>query len=121
LAQNLVTHTSATLLHLIRFRPGAGAGSANPRIDMNYKDVTKRIPELQAAAKKVQSGELSGLRRLRAFTMPDVHALVSNLDMAMDEFKVRFDLSLSVLKNISIENDDIEMALRTTKDFYEKK
>jgi threonyl-tRNA synthetase len=40
--------------------------------------------------------------------------------MAMDEFKVRFDLCLSVLENIGIENSDIEMALRTTKDFYEK-
>jgi threonyl-tRNA synthetase len=52
--------------------------------------------------------------------MPDVHAFTSDLDMAMDEFKVRFDLSLSVLNNIGIDNNDIEMALRTTKDFYEK-
>ncbi len=52
--------------------------------------------------------------------MPDVHALVSDIDMAMDEFKVRFDLSLSVLQNIGIENSDIEMALRTTKDFYKE-
>jgi threonyl-tRNA synthetase len=43
-----------------------------------------------------------------------------DLDMAMSEFKVRFDLSLSVLKDIGIGNEDIEMALRTTKDFYEK-
>jgi threonyl-tRNA synthetase len=40
--------------------------------------------------------------------------------MAMDEFKVRFDLCLSVLRNIGIDNNDIEMALRTTKNFYEK-
>ena len=52
--------------------------------------------------------------------MPDVHAFTSDLEMAMDEFKVRFDLSLSVLKNIGIDAPDIEMALRTTKDFYEK-
>jgi threonyl-tRNA synthetase len=52
--------------------------------------------------------------------MPDVHAFTSDLDMAMDEFKVRYDLCLSVLKNLGIEKDDIEMALRTTKDFYEQ-
>jgi threonyl-tRNA synthetase len=40
--------------------------------------------------------------------------------MAMDEFKIRYDLCLSVLDKIGIENNDIEMALRTTKDFYEK-
>jgi threonyl-tRNA synthetase len=52
--------------------------------------------------------------------MPDVHAFTSDLTMAMDEFKVRYDLCLSVLKNIGIEKDDVEMALRTTKDFYEQ-
>jgi len=52
--------------------------------------------------------------------MPDVHAFVSDLSMAMDEFKIRYDLCLSVLKNIGIDIDDIEMALRTTKSFYEE-
>jgi threonyl-tRNA synthetase len=88
---------------------------------ISYKDLPLKIYELtRYSFRREQSGELTGLRRLRAFTMPDVHAFVSDLNMAMDEFKIRYDLSLSVLKNIGIENDDIEMALRTTKDFYEK-
>jgi threonyl-tRNA synthetase len=88
---------------------------------ISYKDLPLKIYELtKYSFRREQSGELTGLRRLRAFTMPDVHALVSDLQMAMDEFKVRYDLSLSVLKNLGIEKDDIEMALRTTKEFYEK-
>jgi len=88
---------------------------------ISYKNLPLKIYELtRYSFRREQSGELTGLRRLRAFTMPDVHSLVSNLDMAMDEFKVRYDLSLSVLKNIGIDIDDIEMALRTTKDFYDK-
>ncbi|KYK20317.1 threonine--tRNA ligase [Thermoplasmatales archaeon SG8-52-4] len=88
---------------------------------ISYKDLPLKIYELtKYSFRREQSGELTGLRRLRAFTMPDVHAFTSDMDMAMDEFKIRFDLSLSVLKNIGIENSDIEMALRTTKDFYEK-
>jgi len=88
---------------------------------ISYKDLPLKIYELtRYSFRREQSGELTGLRRLRAFTMPDVHAFTSDLDMAMDEFKVRYDLCLSVLENIGIENDDIEMALRTTKDFYEK-
>jgi threonyl-tRNA synthetase len=88
---------------------------------ISYKDLPLKIYELtKYSFRREQSGELTGLRRLRAFTMPDVHAFTSDLDMAMDEFKVRFDLSLSVLENIGIQNKDIEMALRTTKDFYEK-
>jgi threonyl-tRNA synthetase len=88
---------------------------------ISYKDLPLKIYEMtRYSFRREQSGELVGLRRLRAFTMPDVHALVSNIDMAIDEFKVRFDLSLSVLQNIGIENSDIEMALRTTKDFYKE-
>ena len=88
---------------------------------ISYKDLPLKIYEMtRYSFRREQSGELTGLRRLRAFTMPDVHAMVSDLDMAIDEFKIRFDLSLSVLQNIGIDNPDIEMALRTTKDFYEK-
>ena len=88
---------------------------------ISYKDLPLKIYELtRYSFRREQSGELTGLRRLRAFTMPDVHAFTSDLDMAMDEFKIRFDLCLSVLKNLNIENSDIEMALRTTKAFYEK-
>jgi len=88
---------------------------------ISYKDLPLKIYEMtRYSFRREQSGELAGLRRLRAFTMPDVHSMVSDLDMAIDEFKVRFDLSLSVLQNIGIDNPDIEMALRTTKDFYEK-
>ncbi|EMR74946.1 threonyl-tRNA synthetase [Thermoplasmatales archaeon SCGC AB-540-F20] len=88
---------------------------------ISYKHLPLKIYELtRYSFRREQSGELTGLRRLRAFTMPDVHAFTSDLPMAMDEFKVRYDLCLSVLKNIGIENDDIEMALRTTKDFYGK-
>ena len=88
---------------------------------ISYKDLPLKIYELtRYSFRREQSGELTGLRRLRAFTMPDVHAFTSDLKMAMDEFKVRYDLCLSVLENLGIENNDIEMALRTTKDFYEK-
>lgn len=87
---------------------------------ISYKNLPLKIYELtRYSFRREQSGELTGLRRLRAFTMPDVHALVSDLDMAMNEFTIRYDLSLSVLKNIGIQTNDIEMALRTTKEFYE--
>ncbi len=88
---------------------------------ISYKDLPLKIYEMtRYSFRREQSGELVGLRRLRAFTMPDVHALVSDINMAMEEFKVRFDLSLSVLKNIGLDSLDIEMALRTTKDFYKE-
>ena len=86
---------------------------------ISYKDLPLKLYEMtKYSFRREQSGELTGLRRLRAFTMPDVHAMVSDMDMAMDEFKIRFNLSLSVLHDIGLDTNDIEMALRTTKDFY---
>ena len=86
---------------------------------ISYKDLPLKLYEMtRYSFRREQSGELTGLRRLRAFTMPDVHAMVSDMDMAMEEFRIRFDLSLSVLNDIGITTDDIEMALRTTKEFY---
>lgn len=87
---------------------------------ISYKDLPLKIYELtRYSFRREQSGELTGLRRLRAFTMPDVHAFASDLDMAKDEFKIRYDLCLSVLDKIGIENSDIEMALRATREFYD--
>ncbi|MBS3748740.1 MAG: threonine--tRNA ligase [Candidatus Thermoplasmatota archaeon] len=86
---------------------------------ISYKDLPLKLYEMtKYSFRREQSGELTGLRRLRAFTMPDVHAMVSDMDMAMDEFKIRFNLSLSVLQEIGLDTNDIEMALRTTKEFY---
>ena len=88
---------------------------------ISYKQLPLKIYEMtRYSFRREQSGELTGLRRLRAFTMPDVHAFASDLDMAMDEFKIRYDLCHSVLENIGIGKDDIEIAFRTTKDFYKQ-
>jgi len=61
---------------------------------------------------------LVGLRRLRAFTMPDCHAFCANMNQAIDEIKIRFDLSQSVLSNLGINSSDYDMAIRFTEDFY---
>ncbi|MBU0627721.1 MAG: threonine--tRNA ligase [Nanoarchaeota archaeon] len=88
---------------------------------ISYKNLPLKLYELtRYSFRREQSGELTGLRRLRAFTMPDVHALVADIDSAMKEFKIRFNLCLSVLNTMGINNPDLEMALRTTKDFFEK-
>ena len=54
--------------------------------------------------------------------MPDCHALVVDLDQAKQEFLVRFKLSLEILeKGLELNKDeDYELAIRFTKDFYEE-
>lgn len=87
----------------------------------SYKQLPLRIYELtRYSFRREKSGEIVGLRRLRAFTMPDCHALCSNLDQAKDEFIERLKLSVRVLEDIGFEKDDYEMAIRFTKQFYEE-
>ena len=68
--------------------------------------------------RREQSGELVGLRRLRAFTMPDCHAFCKDMSQAIDEFIKRFDLSREVLSGLGIEENDYEVGIRFTEDFY---
>ncbi|MCX8172036.1 MAG: threonine--tRNA ligase [Archaeoglobaceae archaeon] len=88
---------------------------------ITYKNLPLRIYELtRYSFRKEQRGELVGLRRLRAFTMPDMHTLVMDMEQAMDEFIKQYKLSVETLNELGIEPQDYEVAIRITKDFYEK-
>jgi threonyl-tRNA synthetase len=88
---------------------------------ISYKQLPLKIYELtKYSFRREKSGELVGLKRLRAFTMPDVHALCADIEQAMKEQLVRCKLSIDILKAFGFEKKDYEMAIRFTKDFYEK-
>ena len=87
--------------------------------NISYKHLPLKLYELtRYSFRREKSGELVGLRRLRAFTMPDCHAFCRNLDQAKEEFLKRFDLSISVLNDLGLTIKDVEMAIRFTEDFY---
>jgi threonyl-tRNA synthetase len=87
----------------------------------SYKQMPLKLYELtRYSFRREKSGEVCGLRRLRAFTMPDCHAFCTDLEQAKKEFKTRFNLCISVLDSIGLSKDDYEIALRFTKDFYEE-
>ena len=85
----------------------------------SYKQMPMKLYELtRYSFRREKSGEVVGLKRLRAFTMPDCHAFCTDLDQAKKEFNIRFDLCISVLDDIGLVKDDYEIAMRFTKDFY---
>ena len=87
----------------------------------SYRQMPLKLYELtRYSFRREKSGEVCGLRRLRAFTMPDCHAFCTDLEQAKKEFKMRFNLCMSVLNSIGLSKDDFEIALRFTKDFYEE-
>lgn len=103
----------------LRFAACFGQFLMANEFQLSYKNLPYRLYELtRYSFRREQSGELVGLRRLRAFTMPDCHAFCQDLEQSIEEIKIRFDLSQSVLKELGIEESDYEMAIRFTEDFY---
>ena len=89
---------------------------------ISYKQLPLKLYELtRYSFRREKSGELVGLRRLRAFSMPDCHAFCRDIVQAKEEFVKRFELSLKVVEGLGISpNDDLEMVIRFTTDFYEQ-
>ena len=89
---------------------------------ISYRHLPLRLYELtRYSFRREKSGELVGLRRLRAFTMPDCHAFCANLEQAKEEMKRRFKLCMEILEDgLGLTKDDYELAIRFTRDFYEE-
>ncbi len=89
---------------------------------ISYRQLPFRIYELtRYSFRREKSGELVGLRRLRAFTMPDCHVMCADLDQAKKEFMVRFKLcSETMREGLEFNNENYELGVRFTKDFYDK-
>ena len=87
----------------------------------SYRQLPIKIYELaKYAFRREQKGELVGLRRLRAFTMPDMHTLAKDEEEARNEFKRQYKMAIDVLKDFNLNLEDYEVAIRFTRDFYEK-
>jgi threonyl-tRNA synthetase len=88
---------------------------------ISYRDLPLRIYELtRYSFRREQKGELVGLRRLRAFTMPDVHAMCRDWDQAKKELMRRFRLVRETLTGIGFDVGEFEMGIRMTEDFLEE-
>lgn len=87
---------------------------------ISYRQLPLRMYELTRYSFRLeQSGELSGLRRLRSFTMPDMHTLCRDLEQAKEEFRRQFELSIRCLQELGFSPADYETGIRMTREFFE--
>ncbi len=87
----------------------------------SYKHMPMKVYELtRYSFRREKSGEVVGLRRLRAFSMPDCHAFCTDLEQAKKEYVTRFKLCIQILEEIGLSKDDYEVAIRFTKEFHEQ-
>ena len=87
---------------------------------ISYKQLPLSLYELtRYSFRAEQRGEVAGLRRLRAFTMPDCHALCADVEQAKAHLMVRFELAWTLLADIGFRMpDDFEVGFRVTEAFY---
>ncbi|MDI6811797.1 MAG: threonine--tRNA ligase, partial [archaeon] len=103
----------------LRFSACFGQFLMSNEMGISYKNLPLKIFELAPSFRKEKRGELVGLRRLRKFTMPDMHTFCKNMKEALAEFKKQYELCMRVLEEIGFSPKDYEVAIRFTKDFYE--
>ena len=105
----------------LRFAACFGQFLMNSDMTISYKNLPLKMFEMtRYSFRREQRGELAGLRRLRSFTMPDMHTLCSDTNQAVSEFKMQYELCINVLNEIGIDLRDYEVGIRFTKDFYEQ-
>ena len=102
----------------LRFAACFGQYMIMNHMTMSYRNLPLRLYELtHYSFRREQSGELSGLKRLRCFTMPDMHTLCADIDQATEEFKHQFHTAKRWMQDLNL---DYEVAIRFVKEFYEK-
>jgi len=78
------------------------ASSSWPWYDYLYKSLPLKMFEItRYSFRREQRGELVGIRRLRAFTMPDMHTMAKDMSQAIEEFKKQYETSISVLNDMA--------------------
>jgi len=104
----------------LRFAACFGQFLMNHDMTISYRNLPLRMVEMtRYSFRREQSGELVGLRRLRSFTMPDMHTLCEDMEQATEEFAEQFRMCMNVLDDIGLPVEDYEVAIRYTREFAE--
>lgn len=102
---------------ILRFAGDFGLFKMLKDANFSYKMLPMRMYEFSKSFRYEKSGELSGLKRLRGFHMPDVHCFCENQEQGMIEYKNLYKKYVDLAKGVGIQ---FAVAVRVVKDFYEK-
>lgn len=84
---------------------------------ISYKNLPLRIFELSKSFRYENRGELTGLKRTRAFTMPDIHSFTENLESGWEEYQELYKEYDNLAKETEI---DYAIVFRVVKEFYKE-
>lgn len=102
----------------LRFAACFGQYLIGHDMTISYRHLPVRLYELtHYSFRREQSGEVAGLKRLRAFTMPDMHTIVADMPRAKEEFEAQFKLSMRWMQDLDVPYD---AAVRFVRGFYDE-
>lgn len=95
---------------------GAFRVMADPFI--TWKNLPAKLYELSTYSFRFEKkGEVVGLKRLRAFTMPDFHSFCADMNSTLEEFSKQTDMCIQTGVDLDV---NYEIIFRATKDFYDE-
>jgi len=100
----------------LRFAACFGQFLMTHDMNISYRNLPLKMFEItKYSFRREKSGELCGIKRLRTFTMPDMHTIVKDITMAKEEFLRQYDLSRAWMDGMNFE---YEAAFRILTEFY---
>jgi len=75
---------------VLRFAADFGLFKMMKDATLSYKNLPIRIFEFARSFRYERSGEISGLKRLRSFHMPDLHSFCADIEQGWEEFVTLF-------------------------------
>ncbi|MDD5133765.1 MAG: threonine--tRNA ligase [Candidatus Nanoarchaeia archaeon] len=102
---------------VLRFAGDFGLFKIMKKANISYNNLPIRMYEFSKSFRYEQKGELSGLRRLRAFHMPDIHSFTSDLNSGWAEYKELYKNYDDLAKGTGIK---YAIVFRVVEDFYKK-
>ncbi|HID28728.1 MAG TPA: threonine--tRNA ligase, partial [Desulfobacterales bacterium] len=104
--------------YFLRFAACFGQYLIQHDMQISYHHLPSKLYELtHYAFRREQSGELAGLKRLRTFTMPDLHTLAEDVEQAKEEFLRQTELAIQCMEGFGL---DFEVAIRFVRDFADQ-
>jgi threonyl-tRNA synthetase len=104
--------------YFLRFAACFGQYLIQHDMQISHHHLPTKLYELtHFSFRREQSGELAGLKRLRTFTMPDLHTLAKDMEQAKEEFMRQATLAIECMEGFGL---DFEVAIRCVSDFGEQ-
>lgn len=102
---------------ILRFAGDFGLFEMMKDMNISYRHLPVSFYEISPSFRLEQRGEAVGLRRLRAFTMPDIHTFARDMKQGISVYKMYYEKYHNLLRQLGIE---YVVAFRVVERFYEE-